>query len=199
MSVVATLPASSQAGTERQMFTTGTPAELELARSRGLEHLRSVAPLRGVDPSDLAVTDAHVDAQSMAHVRVRQSFRGIPVFGGEAIVHFRSNGELFAETNDLVPNVAVASTSPVVSRNGAETRARELRCADCVVVTPADLWVFRHENVDHLVYRVQLRRTTPPSLPIVFVDARSGDLVWEYDGLPTGSAAPGVSQIRKRL
>ena len=124
----------------------------------------------------------------MIHVRIRQSLRGIPVFGGEAILHYRASGERFGETIDLVPNVNV-DTRPRITAADAIARAVEnQRCTDCGTGKPgADLWVIRHEGKDHLAYRVRLPRQNGPktTMPVVFVDAHDGEVVWSYDNLQT--------------
>ena len=82
---------------QRRVFTTGTPAEIAAARARGLAHLQARIHDWGIEtPDSLVVTRADVDELSRAHTRVQQYFRGIPVFGGEAIVHLREDGEVEA-------------------------------------------------------------------------------------------------------
>src|SRR5918993_1539103 len=93
---------------QRRVFTTGTPAELATARARGLAHLQARIHDWGIEtPDSLVVTRATVDELSRAHTRVQQYFRGIPVFGGEAIVHLREDGQVETVTDALVPSVAV--------------------------------------------------------------------------------------------
>src|SRR5258705_1712841 len=97
----------SHSGAQQQrLYTNGAPAEVAVARDRGLRHFQERAIQEGLTgPSDVAVVHADVDRLSMAHTRVQQSYRGVRGFGGEAIVHFRADGEGFGETNDFRPNV----------------------------------------------------------------------------------------------
>jgi Zn-dependent metalloprotease len=169
--------------------STVTPQQLERVRSLALEHLRARARDLGIEPAGLTISSSNVDQLSLIHVRIRQSLRGVPVFGGEAILHYRAGGELLGETIDLVPNVKV-DTRPQVAAADAMARAiKDGGCGDCAAGSSgADLWVIRLEGKDHLAYRVQLsgRNGTRPTRPVVFVDAHDGRIVWRYDNLQTG-------------
>ena len=172
---------------QTRLFTTGTPVELAQAGSIGLAHLNARARQRGIS-DELKITRVTVDGMSMAHVRVQQFHRGIPVFGGEAIAHLKPTGEPSGETDDLVPDVNV-DTTPRLTPMAASANARaDSNCGACTEPSAAELWVIRQTGVDHLAYRVQLRRTDvsgAPFLPIVFIDAHSGDVVFRYDNLHT--------------
>jgi thermolysin len=129
---------------------------------------------------------------------VQQTHHGVPVFGGEAIVHLNADSEEEAEpaTDTLVADVNVFTT-PGLSEDDAVRTAKaryksKKGCDDCFTDPPrTDLWVLRHEGADHLVYRVQLSRldgTEHTSEPVYFVDAHTGALVWSYDNLQTQAA-----------
>jgi Zn-dependent metalloprotease len=178
---------------QTRIFTSGTPEEIERARALARSHLAKMASAAGIDASDLTIFNAQIDPLSMAHVRVRQSYHGIPIVGAEAIVHLRSNGEVSGETNNLISGINV-DTQPRVSASDAVAKAVESSgCPRCTAV-PAipELAIVRHEGVDHLTYRVQLRGLADarPSLPVVFVDAHDGLIVQRYDNLQTGGVAP---------
>ena len=175
------------------VFTTGTAAELVRARALGLQRIRAIAQQKGIERADeLVVIGTHVDRLSMAHTRVQQRFNGIPVLRGEAIAHLNPDGSAFAETDDLVANINV-STTPLLTPAAAIDRAvRDYGCRTCLTATPtADLWIVRDDaGVDHLTYRVQLRRidaSHDTSLPVRFIDAQGGQVVLSYDNLQTGT------------
>ncbi|HSK72359.1 MAG TPA: M4 family metallopeptidase, partial [Pyrinomonadaceae bacterium] len=53
-----------------------------------------------------------------------------------------------------------------------------------------DMWVFRGEDRDHLTYRVEMPRldgSEETSIPVIFIDAQTGEKVFEYNNLQTGS------------
>jgi thermolysin len=178
---------------QRQVFSTGAPAELALARSVGLDHLRSAASRKAIDgPNDLVVSRAHVDRQAMAHTRVQQLFRGVRVFGGEAIAHLNPDGTVFGETDDLVAGVNVDPTPRVTAADAIRIATADYGCSQCLTAAPtADLWILRDEaGIDHLVFRVQMRRidgSPQTAMPVRFVDAHGGYVVRAYDNLRTGT------------
>ena len=59
-----------------------------------------------------------------------------------------------------------------------------------------ELLVLRHEGVDHLVWSVQLEElgeTETPQKPRIFIDAHTGEEVWRYDNLRSGSGTSNYS------
>jgi Zn-dependent metalloprotease len=179
--------ASASSANQNSAQPTVGPREVERVRLLALEYAGARARDLGIEPGDLMISGSNVDQLSMIHVRIRQSLRGIPVFGGEAILHYRASGERFGETIDLVPKLNV-DTRPRMTAADAIARAVEnQRCTDCGTGKPgADLWVIRHEGRDHLAYRVRLSQNGPKTtMPVVFVDAHDGEVVWSYDNLQT--------------
>jgi Zn-dependent metalloprotease len=170
----------------------GLTPELRIAVAASLDHLDVHAGVLGLaGRGDLRLTRAFADELDLTHTRFQQTIDGVPVFGGEGIVHLRRDRSIAAVTDAFVPHLAV-STTPKLSSDQAIARALPTgACATCLTTPPAaDLWALRHEGKDHLVWRVQLRLhegTNRFSLPVVFVDAHSGEIVWQYDNLQTGS------------
>jgi thermolysin len=83
-------------------------------------------------------------------------------------------------------------TKPALNEKDAiERSTTDYGCSDCLTDEPiADLWILRHEGRDHLVYRVQLRRedeSKDTAMPVYFIDAHTGEVVWNYDNLQTGT------------
>jgi Zn-dependent metalloprotease len=176
---------------QRVLFTTGTAQELALAQSIGLEHLRTVAAGKGIEqPGDLAISRVHVDSVGLAHTRVQQYYRGVPVLGGEAIAHIGHEGAVFAETDSLVSGITVNPRPRLTTSEAIAIAVNDYGCSVCLTTAPvADLWVLRNGGQDHLVYRVQLTRLDngpDTALPVRFVDAHGGYVVLAYDNLQTG-------------
>ena len=194
-------------------FTNGTPEELRLADDIAREHLRvPAAPARFAPfKSALLTVAAAVDDLAMAHVRVQQTWGDVPVWGGEAIVHLGRDATLFTITDHLVADVAV-DPFPGLTRELAVAEAgarmdcsacasepelelpsglRSVAGCACLTAEPeVDLWVLRHDGVNRLAWRVQLRRedgSDRTSMPVTFIDAHTGENVWGYDNLQTGT------------
>ena len=177
---------------QRPEFSTGAPAEIEAARGVALEHLQRRLAERGIERiGDLQVTQVTIDELSMAHVRVQQYFRGVPVFGGEAIVHLQPDGRLSTETDALQRFVRVNTTPQLDAAAAIDRAIAHYGCRDCLTDQPqAGLWILRRDeaDLDHLVYRVSLSRldgTAASSAPVIFIDAMNGGVVFEYDNLQT--------------
>jgi Zn-dependent metalloprotease len=153
------------------------PAEIVMARA----HLVAAAPEIAV--ADLEVTRNRRDELGMTHVRQQQLVDGIPVIGGEAIVHMQADGTLSAVTDKLARDVAV-DTTPAISSAAAieKALAATVGAGQETAPTTADLRILRDDGVDRLVWQVaieSLPETDPDAWtkPLVHVDAHSGDVV----------------------
>jgi thermolysin len=175
------------------IFTTGTDDELDLAEDVSLQELEQrVSPHEINVRGELAVSRVFVDELSMAHTRVQQTLGGVPIFEAEAIVHLNRDGSVFAVTENLVRSAPRGlNTKPTLDAAAVIDRVLgEYDCPDCVTEPPrADLYVFMRGEA-RLVYRVALSRedgSANTSMPVVFIDAHTGEKVWEYDNLQTAT------------
>nr|WP_242544954.1 M4 family metallopeptidase [Corallococcus sp. NCSPR001] len=159
-------------------------------RGDGLRQLQAQRPgfLKGA--GELSSRRFHVDGHGQAHERLSQTFQGVPVFGAAAIVHLDSNGAIAGVTDKLVRDLKV-DTSPKLRAQEAIERAVAGQEAMGSVVTGApraDLQILADSKDTRLTWRVQLETTDVdglPSMPNVFIDARTGDSVWAFDNLQT--------------
>lgn len=155
-----------------QLFSLGGPAE-----AKGVSAAR--------------VIKRHFDLASMGHIKFQQLHRGVPVFGGEAIAHFDEAGRLRGFTDDLIGGVDV-DVRPAYGADEALDIAASVALpwhAQSHAPTAA-LWVLRHKDQDHLVWRVQQQRTEGdgvPTMPVLFIDAHTGEVVWSYENLQTAT------------
>jgi Zn-dependent metalloprotease len=175
----------------------------KLARAEAVSKLRLQKRLaaKGIAANDVKTLRVFEDSDraDRVHTHVQQTINGVPVFGGEAIVHLDAVNEVEARptTDNLIAGVDVNTTPNLTAAQAvaaAKGKYKEKKgCDDCFTDPPrADLWVLRHEGVDYLVYRVQLSRldgTENTSEPVYFIDAHSGSLVWSYDNLKTQAAS----------
>jgi Zn-dependent metalloprotease len=166
----------------------------ERAKQISLGILRNQALQRAIGVvDDYAVKRVEIDDLKMAHTHVQQTIGGVPVWEGEAIVHLKSDGELSLITDDLKENVAV-NTQPNFSPSEAlEFASNTKRGRRKMTERPTiDLWIYRGEDRDHLAYRVIMPRldgTEMTSVPVVFIDAHTGENLGGYDNLQTGSGS----------
>ena len=109
--------------------TAGKGNDDKLARAEAVSLMRLQRKLarKGIAPNDVKTLRVFEDKDKTerAHTHVRQTHNGVPVFGGEAIVHLDTVTEVEAEptTDTLVPNVNV-STDPALTADYAIVAAK---------------------------------------------------------------------------
>ncbi|MBP9664660.1 MAG: M4 family metallopeptidase [Pyrinomonadaceae bacterium] len=170
------------------VFTTGSADEIETAKRLSLQVLCSAAM---ADVDEFRIKRVEIDGLRMTHTHVQQIFNGVPVWEGEAIVHLRADGTLARLTNSLKPSIAV-NTTPGFTAKEAESISESIYRGNARQTDPSviELYVFRDDSRDHLAYRVETPRldgTEATSAPVVFIDAHTGEKLFAYDNLQTGS------------
>lgn len=176
------------------LFASDSDEAMKAAEALAYAHLEAdVARLDGVE--ELVTRVVQIDDLATAHVRIRQTHHGVPIFGAETIVHLEPAGDLRAITDRFVRHPTITDMQPLYSANEAlDLAANATGGWDDVTNLPdAELMVLRHEGEDHLVFMVDLQHldgTERTSMPRVFVSAKTGEVVWQYDNLQTidGSA-----------
>ncbi len=184
-----------KAGAKKPVFNTGSQDELDNAKQISLGVLRNRAARSAVGNADeYAVQKVEIDDLKMAHTRVRQTIGGVPVWQGEAIVHLTPQGEVSSVTDDLKENVAVNTQANISAQSAIRLATRgTVRSIKNLAEKPtADLWIYRGADRDHLAYRVRINDSSNqdnPSMPVIFIDAQTGERVFSYDNLQTGSGS----------
>ncbi|TKC95738.1 M4 family metallopeptidase [Polyangium fumosum] len=177
---------------ENDSVHVGHDAQAEkVAADLALQRIAAERPeiVRGV--GDLSVRRVRIDKRGESVNRFVQSIDGIPVFGGEAIVRLDQRGQLRTVRDYLHRNLKV-ETKPTL----AEIDARNVAYAavDGVVSREigTDLQILPRPMLGAaLTYRVQLEGTLndgSPTMPVVFIDAQTGEIVDQYDNLQTGKS-----------
>jgi len=185
---------------DERVFGTGSAAELQLAQDLTRGYLDEHRGQYGLDDgNDTELLRVWVDELGMAHVHLRQVFGGVPVFGGELIVHWNSDGTLFGVSDTWRPGLAVTVVPDLTEEQAIGTAIAAFGCPDCLTAPPeVKLWVLRRLGVDRLAYRVQLRSeagTDRPTLPVYFVDAHTAEVAWDYDNLQSATGSSLYSGI----
>ncbi|MCB9792748.1 MAG: M4 family metallopeptidase [Alphaproteobacteria bacterium] len=164
-----------------------TDEQLAQAEETAWQAMSDDGVLDGVEQVD--VLRAQLDEMGGAHVRYQQYAGGFPVFGGEIIAHVNHQGAVTGYSDSLIRDIAV---EPGIAYN--QTEAKDIALAlDARGMQPsedqtAELVVLMHEGRAYLVWKVRTAfLESEPGIPIRFIDAKSGELVWEYDNLQTYS------------
>lgn len=112
------------------------------AELRGV--LRQVAPVFRLSESELMLRSAKADAQGRRHLRYRQVEHGLPVIGGDFVMHIDTDGTVYAANSTARGGGAVAPPQP--------TQAAE-RAAEVALATAAEAGkTVKAEGEPRLVY-----------------------------------------------
>ena len=145
-------------------------------------------------PSDLRVTRTSTDGLGMTHIRVQQEVDGIPVEGGEAIVHLDDQGDVASLTLKPVEDLNVDPV-PALTAEDALDLALEATSGQPTRTPTTSVRILRQDDGDHLAWRVrfeQLGTDAPDAIPVVSVDAHTGDILRIQDDLWSDGAAVGT-------
>ncbi|MBR8277192.1 M4 family metallopeptidase [Burkholderia cenocepacia] len=207
---VASLNAFAQAGDQPAAVDKAlqliqqNPAAFSVAVSGTARTLKFAGPQAAAptDGDQFQVRDVIVDPDGTEHVRFDRFHAGLPVIGGDVVVH-SSKGQLkqasvtqlapinLAGTIGKVGNRAVVRNAPDV---GA-TRARHIAAArfnsDVRRVDDAELVVFARDVTPTLAYAVRVygkATDTHGDAVLYYVDARTGTLLDAQDLIKTAAA-----------
>ncbi len=168
-----------------QVFHRGDPASIQLAEELTRKHLARAVPALA---DSLAVRKIEIDHLGYAFTRLTQTVSGIPVFGAEAVVKLAPNGDYAGKVDKLAHDVRV-DTNPSIGKKQAENLAILSRGPLAQAVSArSDLQILLgHGAKARLTHRVQLDYVVAgqPHRPVVFIDAKTGAVVWSYDNLQT--------------
>jgi len=141
------------------------------------------------------------DDLGMQHLRLSQSYQGLPVYGSELIAHFSMDGVLKAINGTYVDNIRVDPT-PQLSANEALNAATNDLASFFGTGQPSEpeLMVFPWERENHLAYRVEIFSSTPMGRWEYFVDALTGNIIYkanrimDSDAIGTGLGVLGTAR-----
>ncbi len=170
-------------GTADFRFDPEDETSLADAEALALDHVASSDRLlQGVD--SYATMRVGIDSLGMAHVRLQQDVAGIPVFGGQAIVHLDEQGGYVGITDDMVRELEV-DTTPLYTADEALSLALDDYGQGHGLKHDAttDLFILRIDDIDHLTWRVVIPDFDrgEVSIPVYFVDAHDGTIVKTYN------------------
>ncbi|MEZ0578734.1 M4 family metallopeptidase [Nocardioides sp. MH1] len=162
----------------------------QLAQAR--EHADAVRSALGLSSvQKLVVKDVVRDRDGATHVRYNRTYRGLPVIGGDLVVHFSPSGERSSTTWNGRKTIKVRSLQPSISRSKAASRATSdfKRQEADKSGQSSRLVIFSAGGKPVLAYDVLtegVRDDKVPSRLHTLVDARTGTVLSSYDEIQTG-------------
>ena len=176
----------------RAIFGNGKDDEKEMAKGLSIAHLRGRATQKAIgNPDEYKVKRVKIDELKKAHTHVQQVVNGVKVWEGEAIVHLGPSGEVENVTDDLKEAIAVDPTPNFDDKEALRMAKQMWRGSKKLTEEPmVELYYVRGEERDHLAWRVEMARLDGSEFtaaPVYFIDAHTGEKIFEYDNLQTGS------------
>jgi bacillolysin len=134
------------------------------------------------DPSiELRPVRAYVDALGMAHARFEQTAHGVVVDGAELTAHYDALGHLASIDTSYVSDLDALDVQPILGERDAVASARAALGEES---ESGDVALVVHTGAaPRLAYRLHLRPRATPALWVMYVDARTGELIDSYDDL----------------
>jgi Zn-dependent metalloprotease len=142
----------------------------------------------------LVVKDVVKDVDGSVHTRYERTYAGLPVLGGDLVVHESKSGATKGVTRATKATLKVASLKPAVTAAKAEKQALTLAKAAGSEKTEADsaprkvIWAADGKPV--LAYETVvggLQEDGTPNELHVITDAATGKKLYEYQGVETGT------------
>ncbi|HUR36160.1 MAG TPA: M4 family metallopeptidase [Vicinamibacterales bacterium] len=172
------------------MFAQADPQQTATAVAQSTANARANALGTG---HALVPVNVFVDDLGQAHVRYQQTFRGIPVFEGEAIVHVDLASRAVLDTTDALLGFGAIDTRPGLSAGNASARAREHFNLAPGLAEKNDLVVLVDNGVASLAWQVRMSGDDArgPVDKIAFVEAQGRGVLRSWDNVETAES-PGT-------
>ncbi|UQA93016.1 M4 family metallopeptidase [Streptomyces halobius] len=165
----------------------------ELLRDAGATKAQTAKELGLGAQEKLVVKDVIKDADGTTHTRYDRTYAGLPVLGGDLIVHTAKGGAVKSTTKATDKSVKppsttakIAPTAAAKSAQGTATKTISAKGADAQTPTKV-VWAASGNPVlayDTVVKGVKKDGT--PSRLHVITDANSGKKLFQYDEIRTG-------------
>ena len=165
-----------------------------ISRANVLLGANGTGIIRGAQGDVFAARDAIVDADGTEHVRFQRSYRGLPVIGGDFVMHSR-NGQL-RNVSQSLKTAARPNLVPQFGRDEAIVEAGA-RFGSTFVGAPTSRMVVYARGASpvlaHEVVFNGIKADQTPTEMHYFVDARSGRILDQWDTVHTAKPGPGGS------
>ena len=166
-------------------FSSSTPSNA----MNFLKNNQNKVGIRNID-KNLKVKNVEKDELGMTHIRFNQSVNGLNVEGAELIVHFNENNEVVSVNGRLNQTIAdteldtAATLSSEAALKAALTSVHAPEAEEMTYEPTTELVVYPFEGENHIAYKVNVNfMGEDPGNWFVFVDAKSGEIIDQYNAL----------------
>ncbi len=138
---------------------------------------------------ELVFVNKMVDELGLIHLRLRQVYQNVPVYGAEVRLHYAPDGKTVRTVNGrFIPYLNVL-TEPRLSAYAAVTIVRNIQPQGELWEEPLlriySSYIDRNVKGDHLAWLVRIFDAEEPSRNLYVVDAHTGEILTRYDELNT--------------
>ncbi|MER7751332.1 M4 family metallopeptidase [Kitasatospora sp. NPDC097643] len=154
----------------------------------------------------LVAKDVVVDADGTRHVRYERTFAGLPVLGGDLVVHQKADGSVTSVDKAIGAQIAVASLTPQIPADKAASQAAGAVQATVGIAPDADespltevhqtgaakLVVWATDGKPRLAYQTVvegLRADGTPSSQLLVTDAANGQVLSSHEQVQTATGS----------
>ncbi|WP_051872199.1 M4 family metallopeptidase [Streptomyces sclerotialus] len=142
----------------------------------------------------LVVRDVQQDRDGTTHTRYERTYKGLPVLGGDLVVHETRAGKVERVTKGVTARIAVAGTKATVTPATAEAKALKASKAEGAEKSVAKeprtvVWAADGKPVlayETVVGGLQDDGQTPNQLHVI-TDATTGEKLFQYQGIEQGT------------
>ncbi|MFI5661091.1 M4 family metallopeptidase [Streptomyces sp. NPDC051684] len=189
---------SATAATDRAAGATASPLSASqratALKDAQAESATTAQKLKLADGEKLVARDVVKDADGTTHTRYERTFDGLPVLGGDLVVHTAKGGDLKGTTKARKSSITVASTDAATSAAAAKKSAKSA-AGDSVKGAAAGsahkvVWAADASKAPTLAYETVVKGTqrdgTPSELHVI-TDADSGKVLYQYQAIENGT------------
>ncbi|MFH8380488.1 M4 family metallopeptidase [Kitasatospora sp. NPDC018058] len=192
-----------------------SPAAPSLQAQAAQQHAAVVAVAKGQsgpiakalalgDQEKLVAKDAIVDKDGTRHLRYERTYAGLPVIGGDLVVHQKADGAVKSVNKAVSAQIALPSLTPQIPADKAADQATgavkatvgvtvdsdESPIADVHQTGKPELVVWATDGKPRLAYRTTVegvRADGTPSSQILITDATSGQVLSTHEKIETAA------------
>ncbi len=167
--------------------------------------LGPVLPVFRLTGDDLVLRKINTDDEGNRHFRYDQVFDGMPVIGGELVVHVDVKGAINAVNGSARGDLDDLGTSPISEATAMSTIGHDIRFAGLTVASPRRVMIQTTDGVVHAAYEAigTGTRADTPVRDKIYVDVDTNQVVAVYPTVHTardravysannGSSLPGT-------
>ncbi len=137
--------------------------------------------------NELQIHSVKTDDLGLTHVRLQQTFHGVPVWAAELIVHLNADAQVYLVQGRYMPTPRGLSTDPELTKQAALQRAADhlgrplTECLKC----QAELVIFAAEGkAPRLAYHVRALLSVAEGWEMM-IDAQTGEVLQKLSAIQT--------------